>query len=223
VGRPASDIAERLVKAARAHFLECGVEGASLRAIARNAGTSLGMVTYYFPTKEALFTAVVEPVYASLVADLRRAIEAAPSTSVAGRIEALYARLATLSHEEQAVVRIVVREALGPSPRIAELFARLMRGHAALIAALVSEGAASGEVRTDLPPLVLVAITSMLGVMPQLIRLRLLADAPAMATLLPPADELAAALARFVSAGMKAASPHAPERARAAPRVTPRR
>ena len=59
MARPRSDIAQRLVKAARKHFLAQGVDGASLRTIAAEAGTSVGMVSYYFPTKDALAQAVL--------------------------------------------------------------------------------------------------------------------------------------------------------------------
>ena len=60
--------------AARERFLTEGVDGASLREIARDAGTSIGMVYYYFPTKDELFLAVVEEVYAKLLADLASAL-----------------------------------------------------------------------------------------------------------------------------------------------------
>ena len=74
MGRPRTDIQPRIVRAARARFLAEGVDGASLRTIAADAGTSVGMIFYYFPTKDDLFLAVVEEVYARLLDDLRRAL-----------------------------------------------------------------------------------------------------------------------------------------------------
>jgi AcrR family transcriptional regulator len=62
--RPKSDIDARIVAAARARFLVEGVDGASLRSIAQDAGTNVGMIYYYFPTKDDLFLGVVEDVYA---------------------------------------------------------------------------------------------------------------------------------------------------------------
>jgi AcrR family transcriptional regulator len=44
MARPASDIAPRIVHAARERFLFEGVDGASLRNIAKDAGTNIGMV-----------------------------------------------------------------------------------------------------------------------------------------------------------------------------------
>ena len=51
MARPRGDISERLIKAAREAFLTQGVDGASLREIAAEAGTSLGMITYYVPPR----------------------------------------------------------------------------------------------------------------------------------------------------------------------------
>ena len=66
MARPRSDIAQRIVSAAAERFLHDGVDGASLRRIAQAAGTNLGMVYYYFPSKDDLFLAVVERHYAPL-------------------------------------------------------------------------------------------------------------------------------------------------------------
>ena len=65
--RPPSDIAARIVEAARDRFLLQGVDGASLRSIAADAGTNIGMVYYYFKTKDDLFLAVIEEAYAQLL------------------------------------------------------------------------------------------------------------------------------------------------------------
>jgi TetR/AcrR family transcriptional regulator, transcriptional repressor for nem operon len=59
MARPASDIGPRIVHAARARFLQEGVDGAALRQIARDAGTNIGMVYYYFKTKDDLLAAVL--------------------------------------------------------------------------------------------------------------------------------------------------------------------
>ena len=67
MARPGSDLRSRVVPAARARFLAQGVDGASLRSIADDAGTSIGMVYYYFKTKDDLFLAVVEDVYGELM------------------------------------------------------------------------------------------------------------------------------------------------------------
>ena len=99
--RPRSDIEPRLVAAARARFLSDGVDGASLRAIAADAGTSIGMIYYYFPTKDELFLAVVEEAYEKLVQDLDRALD--PALPVRDRLERMFARVGALTDEEQVL------------------------------------------------------------------------------------------------------------------------
>jgi AcrR family transcriptional regulator len=60
--RAAADInnRSRLLLAATDAFAEFGYEGASLRAIADNAGVSFQLITYYFGTKEELWIATVD-------------------------------------------------------------------------------------------------------------------------------------------------------------------
>lgn len=59
-------VTERLIEAARDEFAEKGYEGASLRTIAERAGSSKGAIYVRYPDKEALYTAVVDPVVEEL-------------------------------------------------------------------------------------------------------------------------------------------------------------
>ena len=63
IGRPprelAGEVEERILKAARGVFLESGLSGASIEEIARRAHASKPTIYGRFPTKEALFAAVV--------------------------------------------------------------------------------------------------------------------------------------------------------------------
>ena len=162
MARPRSDIAPRIVRAARARFLAEGVDGASLRQIAAEAGTNIGMVYYYFPSKDDLFLAVVEEVYVGLLADLERAL--APALSVEARIAGLYQRLGALAADEQLVLRIVVREVLASPARLERLIERFRRGHLPLVVRLVADGFATGMFNPRLPPaLVLIALLALGG------------------------------------------------------------
>ena len=113
--RPRTDIRARILKAARERFGQAGVDGTSLRSIAADARTSLGMIYYYFPSKDALFLAVVEDVYARLLGDLEAAL--AGADDFAGRVLALYRRIGAVSPLEVDVVRLVAREVLSSSVR----------------------------------------------------------------------------------------------------------
>ena len=52
---------EKIQEASMAEFLDKGFQGASLRQIVKNAGVTTGAFYGYFSSKEALFTAIVEP------------------------------------------------------------------------------------------------------------------------------------------------------------------
>ena len=51
---------EKILAAARSHFGEAGYEGATIRAIAAEAGVDPALVLHYFGSKEGVFLAAVE-------------------------------------------------------------------------------------------------------------------------------------------------------------------
>jgi AcrR family transcriptional regulator len=168
MARPKSDIQPRILHAARGRFLNDGVDGASLRSIASDAGTSIGMVYYYYPTKDELFFGVVEELYQKLLADIEVAI--APDVPVRERVERLYARVARMSDEELLMMRLVAREALTSNMRFTRLRERFQTGHIALIARLIADGYGTGAFDAKLHPMVAMLSVAGVGVVPQLIR-----------------------------------------------------
>jgi AcrR family transcriptional regulator len=187
MARPRTDIQPRIVRAARARFLAEGVDGASLRTIAHDAETNVGMVFYYFPTKDDLFLAVVEEVYSKLLADLAAALEG--EAPLRDRLKRAFLRLGDASDEELSVVRLVVREVLLSSERYARVFERMQRGHLALFAATLAEGVRSGAFDSDIPAPLLLVATFALGAIPQLVRRAGIHRPPFSG--LPPAEALA--------------------------------
>lgn len=164
MARPRSDIDTRVLRAAAQRFLRDGVDGASLREIARDAGTSVGMVTYYFPTKDDLFTAVVEGVYVGVLRDITAALT--PDAPFEERVRRIHERLSALTPEEFLVVRLVMREVLVSSPRTPALLARFSRGHIPLMLSTIAQAFDRGEVRDDVSPMAvaLSLATTTLGV-----------------------------------------------------------
>ncbi len=195
MARPRSDIAPRLLRAARARFLHDGVDGASLRQIAREAGTSLGMIHYYFPAKDDLFLAVVEEIYGPLSRDIE-ATMAAPG-SLEERVRTLYARIAHASPEEFDILRLVMREVLVSSERRRLVMARFLRGHVPPVLGAVV--AARGEVDPSLPVGAKALATIALGIFPQLLRHVVGEGTPIP---LPPAEEMATAMATILFRGI---------------------
>lgn len=199
MARPRTDIRPRLLAAARARFLADGVDGASLRAIAKGAGSNLGMLYYYFPSKDDLFLAVVEEVYSGLLADLTAALAPGP---FADRLARLYSRFAAMSDHEHEVVKLVMREVIGGSPRLGRLVERFQRGHLPLVVGALIDGMREGRVRSDLPPPLVLMLTFAIGALPQIVR-RSAGDLPPFRDL-PPPDALARLL---LDAFLRAVSP----------------
>jgi AcrR family transcriptional regulator len=159
------------------------VDGASLRAIARDAKTSIGMIYYYFPTKDDLFFAVVEESYEKILADLERVLAPgawvagapAPATTIEERLVRMFERVAEASDEEIETVRLVGREALLSSARRDRLAQRFTRGHVGLILRTVMDGMKEGAFDAKRHPLVLLLATFSLAFPPQVLR-RLIGD-----------------------------------------------
>ena len=58
---------EQIQQAAVQEFLDKGFRGASLRQIVKNAGVTTGAFYFFFPSKQALFEAIVDPVIRALL------------------------------------------------------------------------------------------------------------------------------------------------------------
>jgi AcrR family transcriptional regulator len=67
---------ERLLEAAARHFAEHGFEGASQRAIQRDAAVNSAAAHYYFGSKEALYQEVIKTHLAGIQAERQRRMDA---------------------------------------------------------------------------------------------------------------------------------------------------
>jgi AcrR family transcriptional regulator len=200
MARPASDLSPRIVHAARERFLLEGVDGASLRQIAKDAGTNIGMVYYYFKTKDELFLAVVEEVYVVMLADFAKALD--DGLPPEQRIERLYQRIARMDDTEFKVLRLILREALISSKRLQSLAERFEHGHLPMIGRLMQQGLAEGRFRSDVHPLAIAAATAALGIMPQLVQRLLARSALPIAPLLPAPEQAAEAMSKILLRGI---------------------
>lgn len=198
MARPRTNIEPRILVAARAAFAKSGVDGSSLREIAKRAKTSIGMVYYYFPTKDDLYFAVIEDVYATMLADLEATLT--NDLPLEQRLLDLYRRIGAASELEQLTLRLVVQEMLVSSERRARLVERFQRGHLGLVLNTLLQGVKQGKVRRDLNPAVLLFSTLAVGAAPQF-ALRALGGAGP-AELAPKGDALAAELLGILFRGI---------------------
>ena len=60
------ELRQQILEAAKQEFLDKGYENSSLRVIAKKAHTTMGNIYHYYANKEALLTALLDPVIANL-------------------------------------------------------------------------------------------------------------------------------------------------------------
>jgi len=201
VARPKSDLSPKIVDAARRRFLRDGVEGASLRGIAQDAGTNIGMVYYYFKTKDDLFSAVVEDVYEGLLDELVRMLSAS-DVAPEQRLLRIFERAAAFDQRELEVARLIVRETLVSSERLARVAGRFQRGHVPLMLDVMLQGAQQGRFDPQLHPAVLLVATATLAMFPQMLHHVVSAAGLPFAPLLPSRPDVAQALGQVLLFGI---------------------
>jgi AcrR family transcriptional regulator len=119
MARPASDISERIVSAARERFLLEGVEGASLRAIAREAGYTPGALYAYYASKEELYADILRRSLARLEAAVRAGAKGPPAKALAGAVRGFWRFYR--DNPEELSLSLYVSRGLGPkglTPRL---------------------------------------------------------------------------------------------------------
>jgi len=166
MARPRSGIKERILRAARHEFLQRGVDATALRAIARRARTNIGMIYYYFPTKEDLFLGVIEAPYAHLVSTIGEILGA--SAPVRERVRALYRRIGALTPDEVETFRLVFAEAVKSPQLRAKVFARAWHGHLPIVFAALEGGKREGALEATVPTPLLAIVTAAVGILPQI-------------------------------------------------------
>lgn len=140
----------RILDAAQQVFATHGLQGASVRAIARAAGCDPALIYYHFEAKEALFQALLDRKLPPLVADLE-GLAAAPGTTrdrLRGVMDVYIAHFAA-----DAGFRAVIRgEIMRGAGGTREALAQRLRHVSAQVQGLIRQGQAAGDVRPDLDP-----------------------------------------------------------------------
>ena len=101
---------ERILTAAERAFAERGFDGAPLESIAARAGIRRPSLLYYFPTKQALYSAVIEAVFS----DLRQVLFEALSTdgSFEDRLDAVVKSFDAHVNDRPQAAQLILREIL---------------------------------------------------------------------------------------------------------------
>lgn len=80
----------RLIEASIACLAKGGIQGFTVDNICREAGTSRGLITHHFGSKNALLAAIYATVYGKVLENLERSEEATP-TSIEALVELIFA------------------------------------------------------------------------------------------------------------------------------------
>jgi AcrR family transcriptional regulator len=142
----------RIVQAAIDEFAARGFKGASMDAIAARTNTTRALINYYFGSKEKLYIAVLERVYAEI-----REAEAGLDLDHLGPLDAVR-RIVEFTYgyylEHEGFVRLVVAEnqARGRHLRKSAAMRGLNRPIIDRLARVVERGQAGGLFRADVDP-----------------------------------------------------------------------
>lgn len=124
----------RLLDVAVDHFGRFGIDGASTRAIAKDAETPMSSITYHFGGKEGLYLATASHIAERMGQLLAPAVAKAAATCKPGctpaqareALHAIYKHVAAVlvSADTEALARFIVREQANPT----EAFNRIYNG-----------------------------------------------------------------------------------------------
>jgi TetR/AcrR family transcriptional regulator len=128
-----------IVAAAERHFAERGFEGSSLGDIAADVGIRRTSISYHFSSKQDLYTAVLETVFAGWA-------EALPiSGTAAQRLEAAMAGWIDFVAQRPSAARLILRESVNAEPWKIAGFLRSGGPVVEWFEALIDEGVSNGE------------------------------------------------------------------------------
>jgi AcrR family transcriptional regulator len=127
VQQRATDTRDRIVAAALEVFAECGFDGARTRDIAARARVNQGLITYHFASKEALWKAAADRIFARLGDDFGRRLEALRDVEPVARLRAVARHFVRFAAEHPELHRFMVEEGRSDGPRLQWLVDRYVR------------------------------------------------------------------------------------------------
>jgi AcrR family transcriptional regulator len=112
---------ERLVDAALQEFAAHGFDGATTREIARRAGVALAALPYHFTTKEALWRAAADRIFALLSETFRARFSGLAGVDLTTRLRLILRDFVRFAAAHPELHRFMIQEGMRESPRLAWL------------------------------------------------------------------------------------------------------
>lgn len=153
---PEGPARERILVAALQVFAEQGFDGARTREIADRAGANLGLIKYYFDTKEKLWREAVALAFQELRAEMGEVAVARPreAKDVRAQLEDLLRRFVRFVARRPEFMRLMNDEGKRDGPRMRWLADHHVRPTTAPLRALLARASAQG-ILPKVPPAVL--------------------------------------------------------------------
>ena len=155
---PPTTTDSRLLDVAVDHFGRLGLEGASTRAIARDADTLMSSITYHFGGKEGLYLAAADHIASHMRTQIAPTLERAAAQcgddgDVAAARAAIHAMIGGMTfvmlHDDTAAMsRFIVREQADPTEAFTRIYSGVMGQMLDRLTALLSR-VAGNRLRED--------------------------------------------------------------------------
>lgn len=146
-----------LIAAGRKLFARRGFDGASVRAITREAGANLGAVTYHFGSKRGLYSAVLEQGLRPMAARVRAAA-ASDGTALERMLQIVEAYFEHFEVHPDLPHLLLQEVAAGKRPPAVVI--EILQGVRDTISGLQVEGETDGSVRPGHPVLTALSVVS---------------------------------------------------------------
>ncbi|HEY5877249.1 MAG TPA: TetR/AcrR family transcriptional regulator [Ilumatobacteraceae bacterium] len=151
VTRPSADATrERILAAALDLFSERSFDGASTREIARHAGVTQGLLNYHFSSKDELWRAAVDGIFAELTEALDKRADGLRGVDELTIAKLLIREFVSFSANYPQLHRIITQECKTDGPRMDWLVERHVRPRYEQTTALFAQLVRAGHV-ADIP------------------------------------------------------------------------
>jgi AcrR family transcriptional regulator len=138
---------QRIMRVAAGEFARLGFDQANINVIAEQAGMGKGTIYLYFENKRDLFLEMLRSIANTQLSAVRAAL--APEGTLHQRLERLFRAFARLAEEESDSFNVYMSALYGVNRAFQAEATKLLRDYVAVIALLLEQSQARGEVRTQ--------------------------------------------------------------------------
>src|SRR5215470_1421838 len=137
----------RILRVAASEFARLGFDQANINIIAEQAGIGKGTIYLYFENKRELFLGMLRAIAQTQLASVRAALAA--DGTIQQRIERLFRAFAHLAEEHSDSFNVYMSALYGVNRAFQDEATKLLRDYVAVIAVMLEQSQARGEIRTQ--------------------------------------------------------------------------